>query len=214
MPWTPRRAMALAALATLTLATPGVAAGTFHDGSDAAPGLDLRSLHWNVTADAAHVEITLAAAADPAAAYTAVLFIGEANASLPTEWYLVHHGPGGATVLAGHADPVREVTPDVRLTASRLVFDFPRVDAAEASCEFAVAAVTVREDGEDVVRDSLPDRDRDLGAAWRAGQYCWNPPVGGPALHDHDEEPAVGPGGLFAVSALAAVALAARVRRD
>lgn len=172
-----RSQASLVLLAALLLLLPAATAqsgqsGEFRDARDDADPLhDLRLLHWDVGNESAEVVVSLGAVHDSEAAYTAVLFLGTQGGAEPREWYIVHKGPGGATVLAGHAD-APEPGVVVQDQNGTLVFTFDRVEPTGSPCAFVVAQSSInRGEGREVL-DSAPSRNTDMQAAWDLGDYC------------------------------------------
>lgn len=207
--------VAASALLTVLLLVPAATAqsGDFRDArDDAEPLHDLHLLHWDVQNQSVTMVVTLGAGHDSEAAYTAVLFLGAADESEPREWYIVHTGPSGATVLAGHHDAPSQGGA-FQAQNGTLTWTFDRVDAADAPCAFAVAQSSInRGEGREVL-DTAPSALEDLEGAWDDGSACHGRasetlPGNTPGPADSNGVPAPGliAGGLL-------VALAAAVRR-
>lgn len=161
--------------------------GDFRDTRDDAEAPhDLRLLHWDVTDRSATVVLVLGDAHDDQAAYTAILFLGTEGGAEPREWYVVHTGPGGASVLAGHAeDPETGVVRQAQ--NGTLAFTFDRVEPTGSPCAFMVAQSSIHDGEGRQVKDSAPSRNTDLETAWDLGAYCAGMP--------QETVPAAGPGG-------------------
>jgi hypothetical protein len=219
---------AIAALCTMTVALPSVAAlaGSHADaGGDAADGdaLDLRRVDWDVGAAGVRLGVQLAgnlsANAPPEPTFVAVLFVGDAGASEPAEWYVVRTDAHEALVLAGHTDPPQEVAATVNASGadtvtatgaggSGLTVAWPRVAPAAAACAFAVVHSIQRDIGGDRVVDAAPDAATDLAAAWSDGALCTSGPASGAGAAESPPLAAA-----FVTAVLAALAAAARRHR-
>jgi hypothetical protein len=169
-----RPAPVAAILALLLLAVPATAqSGHFDDpAGDAPSALDLLKVAWDLQQATATVALHLAADPDPAASYTAILFIGEEGATQPAEWYIIHMGPGGDRVLAGHSTPVVETPAAVQRSNATLSVQFDRIAPAQAPCAFVVAQSWTGGSGSRNVADSAPDTATALAGAWQAGHLC------------------------------------------
>ncbi len=146
----------LAALAYLTLLAPA-AAGMTIAGHNLAIGTDI---HLRMAVD------------DPVAgsSLTAVLFMGDVNATEPSEWYVLHWGPNETLAVAGH-----DVNQSVAAQWGQgYNVTFARLGTEKFACNF-VAAVATTWDGGRVVLDASPAGAEDLASAWDLRGDCREP---------------------------------------
>ncbi len=140
---------------------------------------------------------------EPGSSVTAVLFMGDVNATEPSEWYILHWGPNETLAMAGH-DPNQTVA---ATWSGSYNVTFERLGDDKYACNFLAVTASVW-DGDRKVIAASPAGAEDLSTAWDLRGDCHQKLESQPLLGE-EESPL---GFLLPLLAVALVALAARRR--